>query len=110
MFLFIILITCVVQIILVQLGGVPIRCCPLTVNEHAICIIIGMLSIVNGFLVKALLPSSLFKKWHMNEEEMSDEKDQNTLTTKLRKSFRQSMQRGSSLRSKSSLSHKSDKS
>jgi hypothetical protein len=54
------------------------------------CICIGIFSIVQGFIVKAILPVSWFSKWHMNEEVMSDEEEKEGFTASLRKSYRQS--------------------
>jgi Ca2+ transporting ATPase len=63
LFLAIILVTIAVQCALVQYGGIPVRTCPLTMNQHLMCIGIGMYSIIHGFFVKALLPASWFSKW-----------------------------------------------
>lgn len=62
-------------------------------NEHIICVAVGLLSLVNAFFVKALLPVSWFEKLHMKEEAMSDEEEKNAFTTSFRKSFRQSIKK-----------------
>ena len=46
LFLSVIILTIVVQYILVQYGGKPVRTCPLSIQEHIICLVIGMLSLV----------------------------------------------------------------
>lgn len=96
MFLFIIIITIVVQIVLVQYGGQPTRTSPLSWEQHVMCIVIGMFSIVQGFIVKALIPVSWFNKLHMKEEVMSDEEEKEAFTTQFRKSFRASHKKPSS--------------
>lgn len=90
LFLFIQIITIAVQYCMVQFGGMPVRCAPLTVEEHAICLGLGLLSLVNGVIVKALLPVSWFEKVQMKEEIMTDEEEKQAFTTSFRKSFRQS--------------------
>lgn len=85
--------TVIVQCVLVQYGGVPVRTTPLSLNEHAICVGVGLLSLVNAVLVKALLPVSWFSKLQMKEEAMSDEEEKNAFTTSFRKSFRQSIKK-----------------
>lgn len=97
MFLFIIILTTVVQIVLVQYGGVPVRVAALSMEQHIICILIGMFSIIQGFLVKALLPVSWFNKLHMKEEVMTDEEEKEAFTTQFRKSFRASHKKASNI-------------
>lgn len=48
MFLGIIIGTILIQVALVQYGGVPIRTAPLTVNQHLLCIAIGLFSFVQS--------------------------------------------------------------
>jgi magnesium-transporting ATPase (P-type) len=67
LFIVIILGTIVVQYILVQYGGPPIRSAPLTLEQHAICIAIGLFSFIQSILVKLLLPVSWFANWQMKE-------------------------------------------
>lgn len=45
------------------------------------CIIIGMFSIIQGVIVKALIPVSWFSKMHMKEEVMTDEEEKEAFTT-----------------------------
>ena len=59
MFLFIEALTIGVQIALVQLGGEAVKCSPLSLEQHAVCLAIGLFSIPVGFFVK-LLPKRLF--------------------------------------------------
>lgn len=48
LFLFILVATMAVQVLMVQYGGQPVRCYPLTLNEHLICVAIGLLSFIQG--------------------------------------------------------------
>ena len=85
--------TVIVQCVLVQYGGVPIRTTPLTLQEHGICVGVGLLSLVNAILVKTFLPVSWFEKLRMKEEAMNDEEEKQAFTTSFRKSFRQSIKK-----------------
>eukprot|EP00357_Protocruzia_adherens_P024550 CAMPEP_0114973420 /NCGR_PEP_ID=MMETSP0216-20121206/943_1 /TAXON_ID=223996 /ORGANISM="Protocruzia adherens, Strain Boccale" /LENGTH=200 /DNA_ID=CAMNT_0002333907 /DNA_START=430 /DNA_END=1032 /DNA_ORIENTATION=+ len=53
-FLFLLIqgLTIAVQILLVQYGGIAMRCAPLSVEQHLVCIAIGFGSIIVGFFVK----------------------------------------------------------
>lgn len=93
LFLSVIIATIAVQILLVEYGGKPVRTSPLSYEEHAICLAIGMFSLVQGIFVKAFLPVSWFEKFHMNEEAMTDEEEKQAFTTTFRKSFRSSMRK-----------------
>jgi len=90
LFISVILITIVVQVALVQYGGKPVRACPLTYQEHAICLCIGLLSFIQAVLVKAFLPVHWFNRFHMKEEEMTDAEEKQAFTSTFRKSFRAS--------------------
>jgi Ca2+ transporting ATPase len=46
LFVSVIILTIVVQIILVEYGGKPVRTCPLSYQEHIICLAIGMFSLI----------------------------------------------------------------
>lgn len=59
LFQFIIILTIVVQIALVQYGGIPVRAVPLTTGQHLICIAIGAFSLIVGIVTK-FLPSRWF--------------------------------------------------
>jgi len=87
MFFVIVALTVVVQILLVQNGGEAVKCTPLTVEQHAMCIAIGFFSLVFGYFAK-FLPLSYFKGLKLNEEpiQMTDLQR----VESLRHSFRQS--------------------
>jgi magnesium-transporting ATPase (P-type) len=61
MFLGIILATVVIQVTLVQYGGVPIRTSPLTWNQHALCISIGLFSFVQSKSLTTVLLATHFR-------------------------------------------------
>jgi len=67
LFLGILGITVAVQILLVQHGGHAVRCTPLTLSQHLLCVGIGALSLVFGYLVK-LIPLRYFSSLRLNEE------------------------------------------
>ena len=52
-----------------------------------------MFSLIQGVLVKALLPVSWFSRWHMEEQAMTDEEEKEAFTTVFRKSFRSSIRK-----------------
>jgi Ca2+ transporting ATPase len=60
LFLFILALTVVIQVTLVQFGGQVIGCTPLTLQQHLWCVAIGSGSLVVGLLLK-LLPT--FFSW-----------------------------------------------
>lgn len=59
LFLFIEVVTIVVQIILVEIGGEAVKTSHLTYAQHGYCIAIGFGSIIFGFFLK-LLPRRMF--------------------------------------------------
>lgn len=51
LFLFVVILTIVIQCVLVQYGGKPVRAVPLTYTQHGICIGIGALSLIQGTVI-----------------------------------------------------------
>lgn len=96
LFLGIIVGTVIVQVTLVQFGGVPVRTCPLTWKQHAMCLAIGMFSLVQGVIVKIFLPVSWFEFVKMKEQPMTDKEEKGSLVSTFRKSFRESVKRQNS--------------
>ena len=72
LFLGIVIGTIIVQILLVQYGGQPVRTVPLTWKQHMLCIVIGMFSLIQGVIIKICLPVEWFTGLSMKEEAMSD--------------------------------------
>jgi hypothetical protein len=101
LFIMILAFTVVVQILLVQYGGEAVKCSPLTVQQHLMCIFIGFFSLVVGFFVK-LIPLSWFHWLKLNEEPLKTQEERSMVASRsLRKSrsiFRHS---GSILNSRS---------
>lgn len=50
----------VCQLFIVQFGGRALMLVPLSAKQHIICILIGSLSLVNGFVLKKLIPDGFF--------------------------------------------------
>jgi Ca2+ transporting ATPase len=82
LFLMIEIITIVVQIVLVEIGGEAVKTSRLTPTQHGYCILIGFGSIIVGFLLK-LLPRRLFN-FSINEDPMTLEQSQRSLNSLLR--------------------------
>lgn len=95
LFLLILIITTIVQILLVQYGGEAIKCSPLTVQQHLICIVIGSISLLVSFIVK-LLPLSLFSFVRVNEEPLATEEQR-------RLAYQHSLRKSRSIYRQSSL-------
>ena len=60
LFIFILIITIVIQISCVEFGGQSLRTVPLTQREHLICLGLGSLPIFLAPVFKLTVPSSLF--------------------------------------------------
>ena len=54
LFIFVLLLTIGVQIALVEIGGMATKCYPLDWNQNLICIYLGSISLVWGFILKFL--------------------------------------------------------
>lgn len=87
MFFVIVFITVFVQIVLVQYGGEAVKCTPLTLSQHALCIGIGILALVFGYLAK-LIPLKYFKSFRLNEDplQLTEEEKMEARRTSFRKS------------------------
>jgi len=96
-FIIILIITVVVQIAMVQYGGQPLRCMPLTTNEHLFCAGLGFFSLIWGVFVKALLPATWFNFLAIKESEdepEDGEKPDSNLLTSLNRSFKAKIAKG----------------
>lgn len=60
LFLVILVLTLIIQIACVELGGQSLKTVPLTQQEHLICLGLGTLSIFAGFFFKLIVPASIF--------------------------------------------------
>jgi len=90
LFVVILLFTIAMQVLMVEKGGRPLRCRPLTVDEHLICLAFGAFSLVNGVIIKIILPAKWFNRLSLREEVMTDEEVQSSFVSAFKKSFRES--------------------
>lgn len=63
------------------------RCTPLTVEQHLLCVVIGAFALVAGYFVK-YIPVHYFESFSLNEEALGqpDEERAQSFRTSLRKS------------------------
>lgn len=80
LFLLIEIITITVQIAFIHFGGRALKVTRLSVNQHLICALIGLFSLVVGFICK-LLPKRLFA-FSMDEERIEKSEFISKLRTK----------------------------
>lgn len=74
MFLFILILTFAIQIVIVQYGGRYMRCVPLDWEQNAICAGIGAFSLIWGLILK-LVPARWFEWIRLEESEMTEEEE-----------------------------------
>lgn len=99
LFLFIFLLTVVIQVVLTEYGSIPVRCVSLLPEQHGVCIAIGSLSLIVGVLAK-FLPSRWFKFMKLytgDEEESIKSGPVNALRKSLTLSMRKKLENQSSL-------------
>jgi len=85
MFILIELITLVVQVLFVELGGKAMHCSPLTAHQHLACIAIGAGSLVMGVVIKKI-PESFFSSIPLfTHDEITAEKLQFSKQSSLRR-------------------------
>ena len=80
MFIFIVAITVVAQIAIVQYGGLIFQTTPLTLHQHLFALAVGLGGLIFGILFR-LVPTKLFSCFKFKEEE----KKESTFTTLVRK-------------------------
>ena len=85
LFLCIVLATIGVQYFMVEYGGKSVRTTNLSIEQHIICLAIGMFSLVQGVIVKLVLPVRWFERIHINEVPMTEEEAAKSLTSIVRK-------------------------
>ena len=90
MFIAVYVLMWVVQLCAVQFGGRPLRTVPLDTQTNLICVALGSVSLLWGFIIKVILPASCFTWMRMQEHEMSDKEEEQSLQANLRRSFRNS--------------------
>lgn len=78
LFLFIMTITVIIQICLVQFGGKFISCAPLSAQQHLLCVAIGSGSLIVGLLLK-LLPTMFSRIFGSKLPNLEDEEAQSLM-------------------------------
>ena len=58
-FVFILILTIVIQLSIIKLGGKSLKVVELTFEENVICLILGSMSLFAGFIMKTILPENL---------------------------------------------------
>ena len=86
MFMFITILTFVVQCVLCEYGGAAVRCTPLSHYHNLVCFAIGGGGIIWGFITKLILPPSLFKCMSMDEKPMTELERQDSIVGSFKKS------------------------
>ena len=81
------ILTFVIQISLVQYGGVSVRCAPLHTRENLWCALFGAGELLWALVIKSTMPTAWFDRFAMNEKPMTDH-EENQLLTSFKKSFR----------------------
>jgi magnesium-transporting ATPase (P-type) len=85
LFTAIIIFTAGVQVLLVEVGGFPVRCVPLSWQQHVACICIGAFSLILGIVVK-FVPSRIFKFMAFKKEVNTEDVIRHGSVASLRKS------------------------
>lgn len=61
----------ILQLFIVQRGGKAFHLSPLSVEQHLICILVGSLSILNGIIMKTMIPENWLNRskiFHIDEQ------------------------------------------
>lgn len=75
----------IVQFFFVEFGGEFVKCSPLTITQHLICIVLGAFGLIIGLVIK-MIPETWFDKIHFFKENVVDVKNMDgTLASKLKR-------------------------
>lgn len=85
LFIFVVILTFVVQMILVEIGGVAVKTHALTWQQNLICVLFGSLELIWGVLLK-FVPLKFFQCVSIDEAPMVEEELERTFTNALKKS------------------------
>jgi len=109
MFIFIIIITFAVQMLIVEFGGRYMRAYPLSMKDNGICMAIASFTLVWGLVLKAI-PARWFGWIRLEEKEMTAQEEQEGMIASLKKSrtMRSASQRSSVRGSKKKVSFAGD--
>lgn len=86
-FIVVMAITIGIQTALVQFGGFAVRLVPLSFNEHLTCIMIGLLSLVMGYITK-IIPESFYQNFELFTKQREFDKDEEERKVKEREEKR----------------------
>lgn len=86
LFIGIVLATIGIQVCMVEYGGAALRTISLSWERHLICIAIGSFSLIQGLLIKLILPARWFDFIKIKDDAMKPEEFENSLMGTLRKS------------------------
>jgi hypothetical protein len=75
---------------MVEFGGQAVRAVPLSTEQNLYCLGFGAFSLIWGVVIKAILPPSLFARFAISEEPMTDAEEAGSTVAMFRKSYRQS--------------------
>lgn len=109
MFLFILIATFGIQMLIVEYGGRYMRAYPLSMRDNGICAAIASFTLVWGLILKCI-PARWFSWIRLEEKEMTAQEEQEGLISSLRKSrtMRSNTSHRSSQRTKSKVSFGDD--
>jgi hypothetical protein len=85
MFIFIIVLTFSVQMLIVEFGGKYMRAYPLSMRDNGICAAIASFTLIWGLILK-FVPAKWFNWIRLEEKEMTAEEEQGSMVASLRKS------------------------
>mmetsp|Transcript_38555 Transcript_38555/g.58695 ORF Transcript_38555/g.58695 Transcript_38555/m.58695 type:complete len:109 (-) Transcript_38555:3-329(-) len=85
LFIFVFVLTFVVQMTMVEIGGLATKTHPLTRHQNLICFIFGSLELVWGVVLK-YMPIGLFQCMSLDETPMEEDELAATITASLKKS------------------------
>lgn len=90
LFLFITVLTFVVQCLMVEFAGRFATVVPLTYEQNGICLAIGAGSLIWGLVIKLIMPPKMFKCLAISQKPMTEEEERGSFVSSMRKSYRQS--------------------
>lgn len=85
LFIGIMIFTFVIQIVLVEFGGIAVRCAPLNWEQNSICFGIGFGGLLWSALIKIVINPKYFKGVKIDEEPQTDLAAQKSLVGVIRK-------------------------
>lgn len=85
LFIGIMIFTFVIQMVLVEFGGIAVRCAPLNWEQNGICFGIGFGGLLWSALIKIVINPKYFKGVKINEEPQTDLAAQKSLVGVIRK-------------------------